>query len=103
MTKPALSAKQQRFIDEMVRVRGIEFARIGMQVEIDGSVGTIVGANASANLQVTFANQAKHGSKPRNCHPTWRAKYFDENGELIAEFNDDGCVFRPDRPEQVPA
>lgn len=95
----ALTAKEQHFIEEMERVRGIEFARIGMQVEMDGDIGTIAGTR-NGNLTVTFANQAAHGAKPRNVHPTWRMKYFDAAGVVIAEFNDDGCVFRPER---VPA
>jgi len=94
--KPALTAKQQHFVDEMMRMRGIEFARLGMQVEVNGHIGTIT-KTIGANLGVTFANQMRRGPKPVNCHPTWRTKYFDEHGKVIAEFNDDGCVFRPER------
>lgn len=92
----AHTAKQQRFIEEMERVRGIEFARIGMQVEMDGDIGTITGTQ-NGNLSVTFANQAKYGPKPRNVHPTWRMKYFNAEGAMIAEFGDEGCVSRPER------
>lgn len=95
-TQTTRSAKEQHFVDEMERVRGIEFARIGMQVQMNGEVGTIAGTK-NGNLSVTFADQAKHGAKPRNVHPTWRMKYFNAEGEVIAEFGDSGCVFRPER------
>jgi len=95
-TQKALTAKEQQFIEEMERVRGIEFARIGMQVEMAGDIGTITGTR-NGNLMVAFANQTARGAKPRNVHPTWRMKYFDAAGVVIAEFNDKGCVFRPER------
>lgn len=93
----ALTAKQQHFVDEMIRMRGIEFARLGMQVEVNGHIGTIT-KTIGANLGVTYANQMRRGPKPVNCHPTWNIKYFDEEGKVIAEFNEDGnCIFRPER------
>jgi len=93
---PALTPKQKQFVEEMERLRGIEFARLGMQVEVNGHIGTIT-KMIGANLGVTFANQMRRGPRPVNCHPCWNTKYFDEDGKVIAEFNDDGCVFRPER------
>lgn len=87
--------KAQTFQDEMQRLRGIDFAFIGMQIEMDGDIGTIVGMNVRANLDVTFANQAKYGKHKHNVHPTWRMKYFDATGALIAHFGDEGCILRP--------
>lgn len=92
------SSKEQRFQEDMNRCCGIEFARLGMMVEVDGDMGTIQGMNCSANLDVLFTNQLKHGKKSRNCHPTWNVKYFDESGALIAHFAENECVFRPERP-----
>lgn len=70
----------------MKRCRGIDFARIGMQVEVAGDIGTIVGMNSSANLDVKFANQVKYGKHAHNCHPTWEARYFDAEGKVIADY-----------------
>lgn len=90
--------KAEQFIDDMIRCRGIEFAQLGMMVEVDGNMGTIQGINASASLNVKFANELTFGNHSHNCHPMWRVKYFDATGALIAHFDDDKCVVRPKRP-----
>ena len=87
--------KSQQFIDGMIRHRGIEFAKLGMMVEVDGDLGTIIGMNDSANLNVQFANQLQYGKHVHNCHPTWNVKYFDVAGKVIAHFDECKCVFRP--------
>ncbi|KAA6168883.1 hypothetical protein F3K50_22255 [Pseudomonas marginalis] len=87
--------KAQQFVDSMIRCRGIEFAKLGMMVEVDGDLGTIVGMNGSANLDVQFANQLQYGKHAHNCHPTWNVKYFDAAGKVIAHFDECKCVFRP--------
>jgi len=46
--------KQEQFVSDMIRCRGIAFARLGMQVEVAGDFGTIVGMNSGANLDVSF-------------------------------------------------
>ena len=94
----AASSKALRFQADLTRCRGIEFARLGMMVEVDGDMGTIQGMNTSANLDVLFTNQLKHGKRSHNCHPTWKVKYFDKNGTLIAHFDENECVLRPERP-----
>lgn len=91
-------SKAERFVEDMIRCRGIEFAQIGMMVEVNGDMGTIDGMNSSANLIVTFANKLKHHPGEHYCHPTWNVKYFDESGTVIAHFADSACVFRPERP-----
>ncbi|MBF8643086.1 hypothetical protein [Pseudomonas luteola] len=93
----AASSKAQRFQENMIRCRGIEFAHLGMMVEVDGDMGTIQGMNDSANLDVLFTNQLNRGKHSHNCHPTWNVKYFDENGALIAHFAENECVLRPGR------
>ncbi|WP_342753774.1 hypothetical protein AAGQ96_13000 [Pantoea sp. MBD-2R] len=81
-----MTKKEKQFIDDMIRCRGIEFARIGMMVEVYGDIGTIAGMNGSANLDVVFANQQKYGKHKHNCHPTCSIKYFDSDGKIIAEY-----------------
>jgi hypothetical protein len=87
--------KAQQFVDSMIKHRSIEFAKLGMMVEVDGDLGTIVGMNSSANLDVQFANQLRYGKHTHNCHPTWNVKYFDAAGNVIAHFDNCKCVFRP--------
>ncbi|ELG7184017.1 TPA: hypothetical protein ACP3ZG_000568 [Pseudomonas aeruginosa] len=89
-------SKAERFIADMIKHRGIEFARIGMMVEVDGNIGTIEGMNSSANLDVRFTNRLKLGKHVHNCHPTWKVKYFDQDGKVLAHFDDCNCVFRPE-------
>ncbi|CAI2076798.1 Uncharacterised protein [Serratia marcescens] len=57
-----------------------------MMVEVYGDLGTIVGMNGSANLDVVFANQLKYGKHPDNCHPFDEVKYFDKSGAVIADY-----------------
>lgn len=89
-------SKAERFIADMIKHRDIEFARIGMMVEVDGDLGTIEGMNNSANLDVRFTNRLKYGNHVHNCHPTWKVKYFDQEGKMIAHFDECNCVFRPE-------
>ena len=62
--------------------RGITFAFQGMRIEVDGKMGTIVGANGSCNLDVCFDGDWWSG----NCHPWWMTKYYDRKGNLIKEY-----------------
>lgn len=78
--------KKQQFIADMKRCRGIDFAKIGMMVEVSGDIGTIKGMNSSGNLDISFANTLKYGPGKQNCHPTWDIKYFDKDGAAIAEY-----------------
>lgn len=82
-------SKADQFIADMKRCRGIDFARIGMQVEVAGHIGTIVGMNSSANLDVRFVNELKFGKGVSNCHPTWETRYFDADGNVIADYRRD--------------
>ncbi len=81
-----MTKKEQQFIDDMKRSRDIDFVRIGMMVEVYGELGTVVGMNSSANLDVVFANQLKHGKRKANCHPTEETRYFDALGKVIADY-----------------
>lgn len=97
MATTRMKTKAEQFIADMIRCRSIEFARVGMMVEVDGEMGTILGMNIRANLSVRMTNQLKHGKHAHNCHPTWNVKYFDDDGKVIAHFDASKCVFRPVR------
>lgn len=81
-----MNKKEKQFVGDMKRRRGIDFAKIGMMVEVDGHIGTIVGMNSSCNLDVIFANQQRFGKSKSNCHPTWKTRYFDKDGNVIADY-----------------
>ena len=52
--------RSEQFIADMIRVRDIEFARLGMAVEVNGEMGIIEGMNQSGNLDVRFTSENKH-------------------------------------------
>lgn len=85
-------SKAKQFEEDMARCRGITFAKLGMMVEVSGDVGTIVGMNGSANLDVQFANQLKYGKHKHNCHPQYQIKYFDNGGNVVADFTGEKSV-----------
>lgn len=62
--------------------RGVPFARIGMRVEVGCNAGVIVGKNSSANFNVLFDGD----DSPLNCHPSWKFKYFDDDGSVLADY-----------------
>ena len=62
MTASRKQTKAVRFLSDMKFHCGIDFAFIGRMVEVDGDIGTIVGFNSSANLDVVFANKLKYGT-----------------------------------------
>jgi len=70
--------------NRMKEHRDIEFAHLGMKVEVNGKPGVIVGSNRSLNLDVCL--EGEHWRS--NCHPWWRVKYFDNKGDLIKEYGD---------------
>ena len=78
---PVSDSEAQRF-EHVKEIRGIEFVRIGMRVEVDGRSGVIVGANNSANLDVIFDGQNHKG----NVHPYWETVYFGDNGEVLRDY-----------------
>lgn len=84
--RPRRLSKAEQFIADMMRTRGMDWVRIGMQIEIAGDLGTIVGMNSSANLDVRFTNELKYGKGTSNCHPWWETRYFDKNGVVIKDY-----------------
>lgn len=79
-------SKADQFAEDILRVRGLDFPRIGMMVEVAGERGTIQGMNSGGNLDVVFVNQLKKGKHAHNCHPTWETVYFDVDSNVIADF-----------------
>lgn len=78
--------KEAQFIADMIRCRDMDWVRLGMQVEVAGDMGSIVGMNSGGNLDVVFANRLKFGQGPRNCHPWWETRYFDVDGTVIKDY-----------------
>lgn len=68
--------------ERVCKGRGISFAYQGMKIEVAGKMGTIVGANDSCNLEVVFDGEWI----PGNCHPWWETRFFDKNGNVIADY-----------------
>jgi hypothetical protein len=64
--------------------RGVPFAYIGMEVMCDRRRGVLVGHNSSANFDVCFYDTGT----TLNCHPNWRMRYLNENGETVCEYRD---------------
>ena len=98
-----MSAKEKRFVEDLVRTRGqsLDFVRLGMEISVSGDRGTVVGLNGSANLDVKFANHQKYGKHAHNCHPTYETQFFDEAGKLIASFVEGQSKFSPNQPLQA--
>lgn len=59
-------------------IRDVPFACLGMKVMVGNRLGTIVGANDSANFDVQLENGII-----ANCHPRSNIKYFNRQNELI--------------------
>lgn len=68
----------------VIENRGIAFAYMGMRIEVDGNMGTIVGSNHSVNLDICF--DGKWWAE--NCHPWWETRYFDSNGNVIKDYRE---------------
>ena len=75
-------------LDYVKKQRGLDFLKKGMRVELAYGTtkkqGTIKGGNSSGNIDVLFDGEKRVG----NCHPTWAMKYFDIDGNIIAEYKD---------------
>lgn len=56
-----------------------------MRVEIDGRLGIVTSANSSGNINVRF-DESKYAV---NCHPLWNTRYFDKEGNTVADYRKD--------------
>ena len=83
-TNKKLTPAQKRFAEDMQQNRGLDFVRIGLQVEVDGNIGIIKGMNSSANLNVAFEGERDTS----NFHPTWETRYFDFNNDIIKDYRE---------------
>lgn len=73
---------------DLVRVaeyRGVPFVRAGMRVQVGQHSGRIVAHNDSANFNVLFED-GPYAGEVLNCHPNWEITYFDDAGNVLAEF-----------------
>ena len=71
-------------LDYVKKQRGLDFVKKGMKVQntYNGKYGVIKGGNSSGNIDVVFDGQ----NHAENCHPTWAMRYFDDEGNVIADF-----------------
>ncbi|WP_410982451.1 MFS transporter [Bacillus cereus] len=75
-----LYSKEKHF-KKMQKFRKLDFAYMGMRVQVAGMWGMIVG-NWKTNLFVLFDGEIeKH-----NCHPYWEIAYYDEEGNVVRDF-----------------
>lgn len=63
----------ERFVHCASR-RGVPFAKIGMQVMVNGEVGAIVGSNDSLNFDVILED-----GRILNCHPNWKMQFLEDD------------------------
>lgn len=87
ITVRSCGAQPPRTSERLLRVAdncGLPFVRAGMRVEVDGQPGIIVDGNDSSNFDVMFTDGPQKG-QVGNCHPWWRMKYFDREGNVVRE------------------
>ena len=78
---PEISEYEQEKFNRVITYRGIEFAKIGMKISVSGTMGIIIGANNSSNLDVNFGNGQKS-----NCHPWYETIYYADDGTIIKSY-----------------
>lgn len=71
-------------LDRIRKMRDLPFIKRGMRVEVDGRPGRICSGNNSLNLNIRLDGE----KRPRNCHPYYRVKYFDRDGNVIKDFGE---------------
>lgn len=72
-------------ITRTAKYRGVPFARAGMRVKVENDYGRIVSHNDSANWDILFETGRWKG-ETLNCHPNWMMTYFDDDGTVLASF-----------------
>ncbi|GIN08709.1 hypothetical protein J1TS1_28540 [Shouchella clausii] len=63
-------------------MRDMPFLKRGMRVEVDGKMGVVTSGNRSLNINVRLDGEKHSG----NCHPKWQTRYFDKNGNVVADY-----------------
>jgi hypothetical protein len=73
--------------ENVKKSRNIEFAYLGMEVDVCGKRGVIVAGNSGLNLNVLF----NYGTKQQyidNCHPWYETVYYDVKGNVLADYRE---------------
>ena len=75
-------------LNQVKKLRVMPFLKNGMRVEFihDGRFGQITGGNYSGNINVKFDGD----NFSKNCHPCYKMRYYDNNGNIIKEYNLNG-------------
>ena len=66
--------------DYVKKAYNLPFLKKGLRVKFDGKMGTVT--HADCHVRVRFDGQ-KHSVR---CHPTWEIIYYDEQGNILADF-----------------
>ena len=76
-----LIADSQDNLQNNINQFNIKCKNFGMKISVGGTMGIIIGANSSSNLDVNFGNGQKS-----NCHPWSDTIYYDEDGTIIKSY-----------------
>lgn len=79
---PSLFFMDQEGFERMCEHRSIQFAYMGMTVDINGKKGIITGY-IGFNLAVMLDGNLHPYS---NCHPNWETTYYDSSWNILADF-----------------
>ena len=71
-----------KIFDWVRKSYNLPFIKRGMRVCHDGKMGTITFADSHVKVRLD-------GQKyPVSCHPTWEMVYYDEAGNVLADFTE---------------
>lgn len=71
----------EKAFKKMQKFRKLDFAYMGMRVNVTGKWGTIIG-NWKTNLFILFDGEVE----PYNCHPHWEIAYYDDEGNVVRDY-----------------
>ena len=74
----------QTYINHVCEYRGVPKVKKGTKCLVNEEPGVIWGGNSSANFNVKFDSDGRI----RNCHPYWKMKIYDQDGQIIYEYKD---------------
>lgn len=73
--------RKDRDFNKIKNYRNVPLADYGMNVELNGKRGFIIGCNDSCNFDIKFDDSVF------NCHPNYEMIYFSDNGEILYDFS----------------
>lgn len=79
----SIAEMNRQSFENMKKARGLDFLKMQMTVEVNGKRGRVVG-NHGHNLLVRYEKY----KASYNCHPHWKTKYYNSEGEFIKEYFD---------------